>query len=1185
MSIRVKTLSQEIKDTATLYKGEVSRAVAGATAVNYADSTESVSIFHDATELCRPEKINEQGSFCRSGYISLELPVLNIYLAGDKLGMIRKILTPLFEEEQISVERLLRGGVFYDKAEDKLIDLSDSKAKRIVYDRGKHLVGAEYIKSKLEQLDVLDAISRMLATSVWRVFKDMQLESVEINQEQRGFWLVAGFYAEIKTNVNVVLDVKAFEERYKGTRQALLEKNDSRLSLLLSLLRYGKDSVINQVMYRIAVLPIGYRPTGDMERVNPYTNVYNEIIRSNNELQKLVKYASCTLENVQQGYAKVFDWVRELMVSNAKHIGRGDSKYKPLAELLVGKTGLIRERMLGVRVDYSGRTVIIVDPELPVDVVGIPRTMIAKLLELKVIRAVNRDPLGKVSMLKQRASKEIEERACQMMDGDYEVIGRQPTLFYLGLRAFKVRPVSGDAIVLNPLSTPAFNADFDGDQMHTEIALSEEAQEEVRRLMASTSNLFYSRNGDCHVEPRQEILHGLWLATSVEPNEDSGVYKINECSEDYRKVYEKVCAQEYNIYDKIVIRDTNSDTTAGKIAFRYAIGYSTYGRCHIGTWPLQVGHLNEGVLRKDWCAKVFGDAAKKDIWLFTTIVNQCVRLGFAVVDVFPPDMTVLRYDDLVDVIQAFDDKIRAREEYYNLGFETEEAFTAYYNSAYAQLESEVNRQLKKKLDLSCGYYAMSESGARGSMDNIRQLFGMKGRVKKNENEAFNAILKNSAVSQLSGLEHAVTAYGSRQGLIEKTIETYEPGYLYRQMSHTASLQVIREEDCGDTEGLLLDYDMLAQFIPHEKFVNAAEADNETVCKLIEKILVGRYVVGRKEIIKDVDEAREVYRQQCAEVRDRRLVKKEGIRLRSMLTCKCAGCVKCYGVDLATCKMVVRGTPVGLLAAQSIGEPGTQLTMKNFQSGGIAGTSNLTSAFTMLDKYMNLYDLGPSVASKPIDYDYISPVEGAIRTVSMGNRSARLYVDGKTEDGKIKNKLRVKVYVHEGVRLKKYVKAGESIQEVQGDLNMGEVLALRGADYAQKYLTLKLYSIFANNKVDVNMKHFETLVAGMTYYICYKGNAYFREGGQYTIVEYRLHDTEGCIFTKTLHGTKQSPSFREDAVSAVLMEEVRDVMSHSVLRKGGDSMTDPFVRIALGLNLGMGSDVEGYMENRGKIDVQ
>jgi len=1179
LSIRVRPLSQKFKDTAVLYKGEVSRAVAGSAAVNYPDSTEAVSIFHDVTELCRPEKINEQGSFCRSGYITLELPVVNIYLAGDELNLIRRILFPLFEEEGISVERLLRGGIFYDKEEEKLIDLSDSSMKRIVYDRGRYLVGAEYIKYKLEQLDVLEEIKKSLAASVWRVFGKQPLETVEINREGKGHWLVADFYAE------TVPEVVDFEVRYKGERQGLLEKSDGRLSLLFSLLRYGKDPIIEQVMYRISVLPIGYRPTGDMERVNPYTNVYNEIIRSNNELQKLVKYASCTLENVQQGYSRVFDWVRELMVSNVKHLSRGDDKYKPLAELLIGKTGLIRERMLGVRVDYSGRTVIVVDPELPVDVVGIPKTMIARLLELKVIKAVNRDPLGKVSMLKKRSSREIEDRACQMMEGDYEPIGRQPTLFYLGMRSFKVKPVDGDAIVLNPLSTPAFNADFDGDQMHTEIALSEKAQEEVQKLMASTSNLFYSRNGDCHVEPRQEILHGLWLATSMEPNERSMTHRIKESSEAYRDIYEKVCTQEYNVYDKVRIDETGVVTTAGKIAFRYAIGYSTYGKYRMGVWPPQVGHLNEGELRKDWCAKVFGDAAKKDIQLFTTIVNQCVRLGFAVVGIFPPDMTVIRYDSLVDVIHTFDDKVRAREEYYNLGFETEESFTTYYNRAYAQLESEVNKQIKDNLDLTCGYYSMSVSGARGSMDNIRQLFGMKGRVKKNENESFNAILKNSAVSQLSGLEHAVTAYGSRQGLIEKTIETYEPGYLYRQMSHTATMQVIREDDCGDTEGLLLNYDMLAQFIPSEKFVNAAEADNDTVCKLAEKILVGRYVVGRDKIIKDADEARQVYQQQCAEVHDRRLVKKEGLRLRSMLTCKCAGCVKCYGVDLATCKMVVKGTPVGLLAAQSIGEPGTQLTMKNFQSGGIAGTSNLTSAFTMLDKYMNLYDLGPSVASKPIDYDFISPVEGTIRTVSMGNRSARLYIDGVTKDGKVKSKLKTKVYVHEGVRLKKYVKAGESIQEVQGDLNMQEVLALRGADYAQKYLTLKLYSIFANNKVDVNMKHFESLVAGMTYFICYKGNSYFREGGQYTIVEYRLQNTEGCVFAKTLHGTKQSPSFREDAISAVLMENVRKVMSRSVLRKGGDSMVDPFVRIALGLNLGMGSDVEGYMENRGKVDVQ
>lgn len=1184
MAASVKTLSQDEREYGTRYKGEVKRAYSGSNSANYDDSVDSWSIFHDSIESGSKWKLDEQAIFNRRGYITFEIPVINQYLAGDNLRLMQIVLGKEKLPDKV-VGKIVRGMCVYDIQQGKLLDLAAEGVKDEVYDCEKHLFGAVYLRSLLSELDVEMEIKDILLGKLLSSFEALEGEFLTIRRGylEGAYWLLDDFYLELG-RWSKTLSKEVFEEVFAPVRVALVAPYNARTTLLLALLHQGMDALINQIMEHLPVLPIGFRPVDSTERINPYTAVYSNILKANNTLGDILRYNASTLGSIQMAYEAVVRHVRELMMDKKEHAARRDTKYKPLAELLTGKTGLIRERMLGVRTDYSGRTVIVVDPEMSVDTVGIPKQMIARLEELDVLRKMPGGVGAKLGMLRATKSKKMEEQACQAMEGEYEVIGRQPTLFYLGLRAFRVKPVDGDAIVLNPLSTTAFNADFDGDQMHTEIALGNQAKEEIKVLMSSLNNLYYSRNGECHIEPRQEILHGLWLATSAKPNEKSKRYRIPDSESGYADVYEKVCTQVYSVYDEI---DTGNgeNATAGQIAFRYALDYGTYGQYRVGAWPLVRGHIDEPCVKKDWCTKVFGDAASKDKNLFIRIVNRTVRLGFAVVNMFPPDMSIIGFGDVSDIMKEFDEKIREREEYYNLGFETESSFTAFYSSAYEEMEKSVDRALEEKMDMTCGYYALSKSGARGSKDNIRQLFGMKGRVKKNDHEAFNAVLKNSLATQLTGLEHAITAYGSRRGLVEKTIETYEPGYLYRQMSHTSSTQVIREEDCGDTEGFVLDYDMLEQFVTEAAEVNVPSAKNRLVRSYAVKMMVGRYVVGREQIIKTQEDAVRVYEEQVAEVgQDNKLIKKPGLRLRSLISCKCGGCVKCYGVDLATNKMVVEGTPVGFIAAQSIGEPGTQLTMKNFQSGGIVGASNLTSAFDMLDKYMNLYSLKPNRSSTPISYDYIAPVSGNIKTVSMGDGSARLYIEAVGKNGKFGNQLTKKVFVRNGVRLKKKVKRGDSIQEVQGDLDMKEVMEYRGVDYAQKYLVLKLYDLFESNRTEVNIKHFETLVAGMTYYICLRGNEYFRPGGQYTLVEYRTHDTKNCVFAKTLHGTKRGPLYREDALSSMFMENVRDVARRTVLRKGGDNLTDPLVRVALGLGIGVGSDVPGYMQRRGRVDV-
>ena len=276
-----------------------------------------------------------------------------------------------------------------------------------------------------------------------------------------------------------------------------------------------------------------------------------------------------------------------------------------------------------------------------------------------------------------------------------------------------------------------------------------------------------------------------------------------------------------------------------------------------------------------------------------------------------------------------------------------------------------------------------------------------------------------------------------------------------------------------------------------------------------------------------------------------------------------------------------GTPIGFLAALSIGEPGTQLTMKNFQLGGVAGLKNLTSSFETVQSYLRLVDIAKRCedGGEPYGYDYIAPVSGEIQTVSLGDGTKRLRIVTRDSKGNIHNKLKKRnVRVHEGVKLKKYVNAGDSVQEIQGDLNVNEIIKYRSVAEAKKYLAVFLYNIF-QKEVYVSSKHFEVVVSAMAFKLCIKGKGYFKTGVFYTLQEYYAHNRDGGKFEDKLIGVNSAPKYRNDMLSGLFYEDQLRVTSRNILISGQDELKQPITRYTLGLNIGIGSDVEGYLEGR------
>ena len=1159
MGVKIRPINRsDLRETC----GEVVHVITS-DKVYESSSVESPSIFGTVRE---KSDFIDSGIYNKRGYIHFGIPVVNFFLAGDKVEMLSKIL-------DVNAESIAIGRTMYNKSTGK--EFNSNSIDRTTKYTDDILIGGRYLQYLIDNFDVTKEIKKYLGKVVVSCLPIKNRSEVEFNDvgsisEGEGkFWIIDEYYY----NPTISFEEEFFVEALDIKRPSLVDSYTSRLVLLLSI-RGQKDKVRNQIMEDMIVLPIGYRPTIDRSK-DRLTKQYNKVVKCNNDLKNALTYSNATIKFVEDAYREL---VYEVKTTTTKNITNYDKQYKPIIDILKGKEGLIRDKMQGTRSDYTGRAVITVDPNMSIDTIGVPRSMAEKLMELEVVRNYKTKSYNKGNVLSAVNRGLRQAQAARLLEGKYAIIGRQPTLYQLGIKAFKVKIVEGNALVLNPLSTPSFNADFDGDQMHVSVPITQKAIEEVNALMASTNNLFLPRSGDCHISPRQELIYGLWKACTIEPCERSIKYTMSDTHETYNEVMEKVCTQEINIYDEICIG--NKTYTAGYIAIKACLG-STYSRYRLGVLPLTTNlDVEEKPVKEKWFAELLKVIALASKPRFIEVVNKLVKLGFAIANIWPPNISVLEYPDVSYLIDEFDERVRDREELYNMGFETEDSFTSFYDKEFKDLEKKVKKEIKDSLGSGSGYMDMVDSGARGSMSNMIQLFGMKGRVKKNEDEAFNAILRHPLATQLTGLEHFVTAYGSRQGLIDKTVKTYEPGYLERKMGHTEAPMYITTEDCGTTDGLVINYDTILQFIPEHMLSDDDTYNNRLIRDYVVKLLVGRFVVGIEQEIMNDEEAKDVYSAMIASIVDGKLVKKDGVKLRSPITCKNPCCVKCYGTDLGTNTISVVGLPIGFISAQSIGEPGTQLTMKNFQSGGVAGVTNLTSSFDKMSKYLHIYDLRGK-SSEPLTYDYIAPVEGFVETVSKGDGTKQLKIMNYNSNGELVNRLLPTILLYEEIKLKDYVHVGDSIQQVQGDLSIREILEYRSPREAQTYLTLMLFDIF-QKEVFVNLKHFEVLVASMTFYVCTKGNDYFKVGTYYTVQEYRCHDTTGCKFFVTLKGIKEVPSYRSDLFSTIFMENIHKGITRSIVTSGYDSLTNPLVRTTFGLDLGVGSDVDGFVRMRGNM---
>jgi len=811
----------------------------------------------------------------RLGHIELATPVSHIWFFKTTPSRMGALLKMSVRE----LERVL----YYE--EYIVIDPGDTPLKR------KELLTEDRYRECRDRYGS-SFTAKMGAEAIKEFLKDVDLDKVAAKMEK-----------DIKTS-------KA-EQSYK--------KNVKLLKIVEGFKRSGNKAewIILDVL---PVIPPDLRPLVPLEggrfATSDLNDLYRRVINRNNRLKKLIELKAP--EVIIRNEKRMLQEAVDALLDNGRHgravLGPGNRPLKSLSDMLKGKQGRFRQNLLGKRVDYSGRSVIVIGPELKFHECGLPKKMALELFEPFIIRKLREK--GFVHTIKS-AKRMVEKAKLEVWDILDEVIkdhpvllNRAPTLHRLGIQAFQPKLIEGKAIRVHPLVCAAFNADFDGDQMAVHVPLSLEAQMECRLLMLSTNNIFSPSDGRPIVAPSQDIVLGLYYYTK-EKEKQKGEGTIFSCAEEVITAYQD---EGVNLHAKIkVVMDGKLiDTTVGRVLFNQILPKGT---------PFVNDALNKSKISSiiTDCYNTFGHSHT------VKLLDDLKKLGFEQATLAGISMSV---DDLAipsGKEKAISDAMKEIEyvkRQYQEGLITDGERYNKIIDIWTRTTDDVSDLIFKQLDSFNSVFMMADSGARGSQQQIRQLAGMRGLMAKPSGEIIETPITANFREGLTVLEYFISTHGARKGLADTALKTADSGYLTRRLVDVAQELIVAEPDCGTLNGIL---------------ISAIIEGDEIVVSLAERI-VGRIAVDNiVDIITDkiiVKAGEEITEDKAKEIEQLGIDK---IKIRSVLTCE-AGygvCAKCYGRNLATGNIVELGEAVGVIAAQSIGEPGTQLTMRTFHIGGTA----------------------------------------------------------------------------------------------------------------------------------------------------------------------------------------------------------------------------------------------------------
>ncbi len=939
------------------------------------------------------------------------------------------------------------------------------------------------------------------------------------------------------------------------------------------------------ILDAVPVIPPDLRPMimldGGRYATSDLNDLYRRVINRNNRLKRMLELDAPDI--IVRNEKRMLQEAVDALIDNGRHgrpvTGPNNRALKSLSDMLKGKQGRFRQNLLGKRVDYSGRSVIVVGPELKMYQCGLPKEMALELFKPFVLkRLVDKKAIANIKSARKlidRADNKVWDALEDVIKDHPVMLNRAPTLHRLGIQAFEPILVEGRAIKLHPLVCSAFNADFDGDQMAVHLPLSAEAQAEARFLMLAANNLLKPSDGKPVAVPSQDMVLGSYYLTMDKPGEPGEGKVFRDVNEALMAYNEHDVSLHANIKVKIT-KDLGDkkvskiiDATVGRLIFNENI-------------PQNLGYVDRTNSDKQFDLEIAFLVGKKQL---SDIIERCIKihgttttsevldrikaLGYkystrAALTVAVCDATIPPQKK--DILAKADAEVEEITMEYEYGYISAQEKTKKIISLWTATTDEVTKKLKENFDRYNPIWMMADSGARGSISQIRQLAGMRGLIANTSGTVIEIPIRANYREGLNILEYFIASRGARKGLADTALRTADSGYLTRRLVDVSQDVIIREEDCGTTDGIE---------------VYEIKNGNEVVEPFSER-LIGRYlaedlrdeagelIVSRNKLIGDAD---------AKKIVDAGV---ERIKIRSVLECKSkiGVCAKCYGVNLANNSTVAVGEAVGTIAAQSIGEPGTQLTMRTFHTGGVASADaeDITQGLPRVEElFESRRPKGAAILTKVGGRVHIDEVK-TTKTIRIMSTDTNEELDNYPIPYNLKIRVQEGEVIEKGTRL------------TEGNIYPADILNILGAKAVQNYIINEVQKVYRLQGVDINDKHIEIIVRQMLRKVKVEetGSSYLLPG---TLVDDREimavnaeiqaridageYDLQLVKTSPVLQGITKASSNSDSFLSAASFQETTKALTDAAIRGKSDRLLGLKENVIIGKLIPAGTGMECY----------
>ena len=980
-----------------------------------------------------------------------------------------------------------------------------------------------------------------------------------------------------------LLEEVDIEKLSKQLKKELAKASEQRKAKILKRLDTVESFRISgnkpewMIMNVVPVIPPELRPMVQLDggrfATSDLNDLYRRVINRNNRLKRLLELGAP--EIIVRNEKRMLQESVDALIDNGRRgrpvTGAGNRPLKSLSDMLKGKQGRFRQNLLGKRVDYSGRSVIVVGPELKIYQCGLPKEMAVELFKPFVMKElVSRGIAHNIKNAKRMVEKlrpEVWDILEYVIKDHPVLLNRAPTLHRLGIQAFQPVLVEGRAIKLHPLVCTAFNADFDGDQMAVHVPLTPEAISEARFLMLSTNNLLKPQDGKPVTVPTQDMILGafyLTIETEGEPGE--GMYFKDE--EEALMAYQN---GDVGLHCKVHIRRFREDengnvkskiveTTIGRLIYNQGIPQDlgfvdrTDPEHEFDlevSFPVDTKKLGKIIAN---CINVHGlagtapvlDYIKATGYKYSTVGAFTVSVSDVAVPEAKKEILAKADEEVSNVFRQYQRGMITNDERYNAIIKIWEKAT-----------DDVTEAMKNNFGELNPIFMMAQSGARGNMNQLRQIAGMRGLMANTSGKAVEIPIKSCFREGLDSLEYFISAHGARKGLADTALRTADSGYLTRRLVDVSQDIIIREDDCGSHEGIYLE-DI---------------KDGNQIIEPLEERLIGRFLI---EDLKDPKTGKVVV--DTNTMITGKLAKKivemgiTRIKVRSILGCKArhGACRKCYGMGLARRELVNDGESVGIIAAQSIGEPGTQLTMRTFHTGGVAG-GDITQGLPRVEELFE--------ARNPKGVAIISEIDGVVK-INEEKKRKEVIITSKEDTKTYPISFGSKLIVKDGDE----IKAGDPI--TSGSINPSELLAIKGTEAVYEYIISEVQKVYRNQGVDINDKHIEVITGQMLKKVRIEepGDSGFYAASLVDLLDVEEKNKEleeqgkkPATFKRVLLGITKASLATDSFLSAASFQETTRVLTEASIKGKVDTLIGLKENVIIGKLIPTGTGLKRYQD--------